>query len=124
MTLTGPESVITENGVEGATVTSWTFTVPAVSGHSANYDYGEVRGFNQLTGQWERLINVSFDASIGSSYAATDGNTGRVYSNNGVYMYGTLQAGIYTKLQFYYYTPHNCMYNRSNIVYSIELFFN
>lgn len=124
MTLTGPESVITENGVEGATITSWTFTVPAVSGHTANYDYGEVRGFNQLTGQWERLTSVSFDASIGSSFAATDGNTGRVYSNNGVYMYGTLQAGIYTKLQFYYYTPHNCMYHKSNIVYSIELFFN
>ncbi|WP_326975346.1 S-layer homology domain-containing protein [Caproicibacter sp. BJN0012] len=123
MMLTGPESVITENGIEGATITSWTFNVPAVSGHTANYDYGEVRGYNQLTGQWERLTNVSFNASIGSSYAATDGNTGRVYSHNGVYMYGSLNPGIYTKLQFYYYTPHDCMYNKSNITYSVEFFF-
>lgn len=123
MMLTGPESVILENGVEGATITSWTFNVPAVSGHNANYDYGEVRGYNQLTGQWERLTNVSFNASIGSSYAATDGNTGRVYSNNGVYMSGTLSPGIYSKLQFYYFTPHNCMYNKSNITYTVEYYF-
>ena len=123
MTLTGPESTIIEDGVDGATITSWTFTVPAVSGHSANYDYGQVRGYNRLTGQWEQLSNVSFDSSIGSSFAATDGNPSRVYSNNGVYMYGKLQAGIYTKLEFYYYTPHNCMYNKSNITYSVEFFF-
>jgi len=123
MTLTGPESTIIEDGVDGATITSWTFTVPQVSGHSASYDYGQVRGYNRLTGQWEQLSNVSFDSSIGSSFAATDGNPARVYSHNGVYMYGTLQAGIYTKLEFYYYTPHNCMYNKSNITYSVEFFF-
>lgn len=122
MALTGPESTIIEDGVDGATITSWTFTVPAVSGHSANYDYGQVRGYNRLTEQWEQLSNVSFDSSIGSSFAATDGNPSRVYSNNGVYMYGKLQAGIYTKLEFYYYTPHNCMYNKSNITYSVEFF--
>jgi hypothetical protein len=123
MMLTGPESVILENGVEGATITKWTFNVPAVSGHSANYDYGEVRGYNQLTKQWERLTNVSFNASIGSSFAATDGNTGHVYSNNGVYMSGTLNPGVYSKLQFYYYTPHDCMYNKSNITYTVEYYF-
>ena len=123
MMLTGPDSIITEEGVEGATITKWTFTVPPVSGHSANYDYGEVSGYNIQTGKWERLTNVSFDASIGSSFAATDGNTGRVYSHNGVYMYGTLQPGIYSKLQFYYYTPHDCMYNKSNITYSVEFYF-
>ena len=123
MTLTGPESTIIEDGVDGATITSWTFTVPQVSGHSASYDYGQVRGYNRLTGKWEQLSNVSFDSSIGSSFAATDGNPARVYSHNGVYMYGTLQAGIYTKLEFYYYTPHNCMYNKSNITYSVEFFF-
>ncbi len=123
MTLTGPESTIIEDGVEGATITSWTFTVPAVSGHSASYDYGQVRGYNRLTGRWEQLPTVSFDSSIGSSFAAADGNPARVYSYNGVYMYGTLQAGVYTKLEFYYYTPHTCMYNKSNITYSVEFFF-
>ncbi|MDK2965937.1 S-layer homology domain-containing protein [Lacrimispora sp.] len=123
MTLTGPESTIIEDGVDGATITSWTFTVPQVSGHSASYDYGQVRGYNRLTGKWEQLPSVSFDSSIGSSFAATDGNSARVYSHNGVYMYGTLQVGIYTKLEFYYYTPHTCMYNKSNITYSVEFFF-
>jgi hypothetical protein len=123
MTLTGPESTIIEDGVDGATITSWTFTVPQVSGHNASYDYGQVRGYNRLTGKWEQLPTVSFDSSIGSSFAATDGNPARVYSHNGVYMYGTLQAGIYTKLEFYYYTPHTCMYNKSNIVYSAVFYF-
>lgn len=123
MTLTSAESTIIEEGVDGATITSWTFTVPAVSGHSASYDYGQVRGYNQLTGQWEQLPSVSFDSSIGNSFKATDGNTCRVYSNNGVYMYGTLTPGIYTKLEFYYYTPHTCMYNKSNITYSVEFYF-
>ena len=123
MTLTGPESTIIEDGVEGATITDWTFTVPPVSGHSASYDYGQVRGYNQLTGQWEQLKHVSFDPSIGSSFAATDGNPGRVYSYNGVYMYGSLEPGIYTMLEFYYYTPHNCMYNKSNITYSVNYHF-
>lgn len=115
MTLTGPESTIIEDGVDGATITSWTFTVPQVSGHSANYDYGQVRGYNRLTGKWEQLPTVSFDSSIGDSFAATDGNSARVYSHNGVYMYGTLTPGVYSKLEFYYYTPHTCMYNKSNI---------
>lgn len=122
MTLTGPESTIIEDGVQGATITKWTFTVPSVSGHSANYDYGQVRGYNIQTGQWEQLKTVSFDSSIGNSFAATDGNAGRVYSNNGVYMYGTLTPGVYSKLEFYYYTPHNCMYNKSNITYSVEFY--
>ncbi|OCN03311.1 hypothetical protein A7X67_13230 [Clostridium sp. W14A] len=124
MMLTGPESTIMEDGVDGATITSWTFNVPAVSGHNANYDYGEVSGYNIQTGQWERLTNVSFNASIGSSFAATDGNTGRVYSHNGVYMSGTLSPGVYTKLQFRYYTPHDCMYNKSNITYSVNFYWN
>lgn len=123
MTLTGPESTIIEDGVDGATITSWTFTVPQVSGHSANYDYGQVRGYNRLTGKWEQLPTVSFDSSIGDSFAATDGNSARVYSHNGVYMYGTLTPGVYSKLEFYYYTPHTCMYNKSNITYSVEFHF-
>ena len=38
MVLTGPDSVIMENGLEGATITEYTFTVPPVSGHSG-YDF-------------------------------------------------------------------------------------
>jgi hypothetical protein len=123
MMLTGPESTIIENGVEGATITDWTFTVPPVSGHNASYDYGQVRGYNQLSGTWEQLTNISFDSSIGSSFKATDGNPGRVYSHNGVYMFGSLAPGIYTKLEFYYFTPHDCMYNKSNITYSVTFHF-
>lgn len=54
MTLTGPDSVIMENGLEGATITQYTFTVPPVSGHSGS-DFGRVRGYNKLTGQWDQL---------------------------------------------------------------------
>jgi len=49
MTLTGPDSVIMENGIEGATITEYTFTVPPVDGHSGS-DFGRVRGYNKLTG--------------------------------------------------------------------------
>lgn len=34
MALSGPDSVILENGIAGATITRYTFTVPPVSGHS------------------------------------------------------------------------------------------
>ncbi len=37
-------------------------------------------------------------------------------------MYGTLKPGVSSKLEFYYYTPHNCMYNKSNITYSVEFY--
>src|SRR5690606_13726 len=45
MTLTGPDSVIIENGLDGATISEYTFTVPPVSGHSGS-DHGRVRGYN------------------------------------------------------------------------------
>lgn len=102
MTLTGPESVILENGLEGATITEYTFTVPPVSGHSGS-DYGRVRGYNILTGQWDQL-----------DYGTT---------NNGITFQRTLGSGVYSKLEFYYYTNHNCMYNKSNITYSVTYHF-
>ncbi len=102
MTLTGPESVILENGLEGATITNYTFTVPPVDGHSGS-DYGRVRGYNVLTGQWDQL-----------DYQTT---------TNGITFTRTLTAGVYSKLEFYYYTNHNCMYNKSNITYSVEYYF-
>jgi len=102
MTLTGPESVILERGIEGATITSYTFTVPPVSGHSGQ-DFGRVRGYNILTGQWDQL-----------DYGTT---------TNGITFSRTLPPGLYSQLEFYYYTNHNCMYNKSNITYSVTFYF-
>jgi hypothetical protein len=102
MTLTGPESVILENGLEGATITNYTFTVPPVSGHSGS-DYGRVRGYNVQTGAWDVL-----------DYQTT---------TNGITFTRTLTAGVYSKLEFYYYTNHDCMYNKSNITYSVTYYF-
>ena len=102
MTLTGPESTILESGIENATITSFTFTVPPVSGHNGS-DYGRVRGYNRNTGTWDQL-----------AYQTT---------TNGVTLTNTMTAGVYTQLEFYYYTNHNCMYNKSNITYSVEFYF-
>ena len=38
---------------------------------------------------------------------------------NGVTLSGKLPTGTYTQMRFYYYTNHDCMYNKSNITYSI-----
>lgn len=92
MMLTGPNSTINENGIEGATITKYTFNVPAVSGHNGN-DYGRVRGYNVLTQQWEQL-----------DYGTT---------NNGISFTRSLSSGMYSKLEFYYYTNHNCSATRS-----------
>lgn len=102
MTLTGPDSVIMENGIEGATITEYTFTVPPVDGHSGS-DFGRVRGYNKLTGQWDQL-----------DYGTT---------SNGITFTRTLGAGVYTQLEMYYYTNHDCMYNKSNITYSVTYHF-
>jgi len=102
MTLTGPESVILEQGIAGATITNYTFTVPPVSGHSGN-DYGRVRGYNVLTGQWDQL-----------DYGTT---------TNGITFSRSLSPGLYSQLEFYYYTNHDCMYNKSNITYSVTYYF-
>ncbi|WP_088224639.1 S-layer homology domain-containing protein [Desulfosporosinus sp. FKB] len=102
MTLTGPESVILEQGIAGATITNYTFTVPPVSGHSGQ-DYGRVHGYNVLTGQWDQL-----------DYSPT---------TNGITFSRILSPGIYSQLEFYYYTNHDCMYNKSNITYSVDFYF-
>ena len=102
MMLTGPDSTINENGLEGATIIDYTFTVPPVSGHSGS-DFGRVRGYNVLTNQWDQL-----------DYGTT---------SNGITFTRTLGAGVYTRLEFYYYTNHDCMYNKSNITYSVTYHF-
>ncbi len=100
--LTGPNSTILENGIEGATIVNYTFKVPEVSGHIGK-DYGRVKGFNIKTKQWDQLDYVT--------------------ATNGVYMSKKLNPGIYSKLEFYYYTNDECMYNKSNITYSVEYYF-
>lgn len=102
MTLIGPDSVILENGLEGATITEYTFTVPPVDGHVGS-DFGRVRGYNVQTGQWVQL-----------DYGTT---------TNGITFRRTLNPGVYSKLEFYYYTNHNCMYGKSNITYSVTYYF-
>lgn len=98
--LTGPDSSLSEPGIEDATLIYYKFVVPPVDGHYGQ-DFGRVRGYNRLTGQWDQL-----------DYGTT---------SNGISFERTLQAGIYTKLDLYYYTNHACMYNKSNITY-IALF--
>ncbi len=102
MTLTGPNSTIIEDGIEGATITEYTFNVPEVNGHRGN-DYGRIKGYNIQTKQWEQI-----------DYKTT---------KNGIYMEGTLPTGKYSKLEFYYYTNHTCMYNKSNITYTVKYHF-
>lgn len=101
MMLTGPESRIYEDGIEGATIIRYTFNVPSVSGHYGN-DYAWVKGYNRNNGQWEQI-----------DYRTT---------TNGIYMEGTLPKGKYTKLEFFYYASH-CMYGKSNITYTVEYSF-
>jgi hypothetical protein len=103
MMLTGPDSTINENGIEGATIANYTFNVPPVSGHSGQ-DYGRVRGYNVGTGAWDQL-----------DYGTT---------SNGISFSRNLTPGVYSKLEFYYYTNHSCMYNKSNITYTVEYYFN
>ena len=106
MTLTTANSYIEESGISfednGETIygyiTEYTFDVPAVSGHSGS-DYGRIEAYNILTGTWDEI-----------AYKTT---------NNGVTLSGQLPAGTYTQMRFYYYTNHDCMYNKSNITYSI-----
>ena len=55
--------------------------------------------YKEAAGEWEQV-----------NYGTT---------TNGITLTGTLEAGVYTKLKMYYYTNHNCMYNKSNITYSV-----
>ena len=98
--LTGPDSSISEPGIEDATLIYYKFVVPPVNGHYGQ-DFGRVRGYNRLTGQWDQL-----------DYGTTE---------NGISFERNLAAGTYTKLDLYYYTNHTCMYGLSNITY-IALF--
>lgn len=99
--LTDPESRIYENGIEGATITHYTFNVPSVWGHSGS-DYAWVKGLNVNTQTWEEIIFQ--------------------YTSNGIYFEGDLTPGTYSRLEFFYYASH-CMYGQSNITYTVEFAF-
>ncbi len=58
-----------------------------------------MEAYNILTGEWEEV-----------AYKTT---------SNGVNLSGNLPANTYTQMRFYYYTNHDCMYNKSNITYSV-----
>ena len=103
--LTDAESRIYENGIDGATITHFTFNVPSVSGHYGD-DYAWVRGLNVNTQLWEYVPNFP----------------GLVYVSNGVYMEGDLTPGVYSRLEFFYYASH-CMYGQSNITYTVDFVF-
>ncbi|MGE5392080.1 MAG: S-layer homology domain-containing protein [Deltaproteobacteria bacterium] len=103
MKLEGPESRIYEHGIAGGNITKYTFNVPMVSGHYGQ-DYAWVKGLNVNTQQWDTL-----------DFAYTD---------NGISFSRVIASGaIYSRLEFYYYTDHTCMYDLSNIVYSVDYAF-
>lgn len=77
--LTGPDSSISEPGIEDATLIYYKFVVPPVAGHYGQ-DFGRVRGYNRLTGQWDQL-----------DYGTTE---------NGISFERNLAAGTYTKVRF------------------------
>ena len=99
--LTGPNSRIYENGLEGATITHYTFNVPSVSGHSGA-DYAEVKGLNVNNQIWEQIEKIQV--------------------SNGVSLTKNLTPGVYSRLEFFYYASH-CMYNKSNITYTVDYSF-
>ena len=101
MELVDAESRIVEEGIDGATISSYEFNVPSVDGHNGN-DYGQVQGFNVNTGEWELIEKRSV--------------------SNGITMTGTLEKGKYSKLEFFYNASH-CMYGKSNITYNVEFYF-
>lgn len=102
MVLTGPDSAIYEDGFEGATISGYSFNVPAVVNHKGQ-DFGRVRGYNIKTGEWEQL-----------DYGDT---------TNGISFEKTISSGTYSRLEFYYYTNHDCMYDKSNITYTVDYYF-
>lgn len=101
MELVDAESRIVVEGIEGVTISSYEFNVPSVAGHSGN-DYGQIQGYNIQTGEWELIEKRT--------------------TTNGITMTGTLEPGVYSKLEFFYYASH-CMYNKCNITYNVEFYF-
>lgn len=122
--LTNENSRIYENGIEGATITNFTFNVPSVSGHWGS-DYAWVRGLNVNTQEWEYVPNVSgttlgYDQYSNLVNVPISGNP--VYVSNGVYLEANIPVGTYSRLEFFYYASH-CMYGQSNITYTVEFAF-
>jgi hypothetical protein len=92
MTLTGPESVILEQGIEGATITSYTFTVPPVTDIAAGLS------------ECPRVQRA--DRAVGSA--------GLRHNHNGITFSRSLPPGLYSRLESTTTQIHDCMYNKSN----------
>lgn len=127
--LTSPNSRIYENGIEGATITNFTFNVPYVAGHGGS-DYAFVKGLNVTTQQWEFVPGVS-GYTVGNDYTynytiqtpvTMDPTDSYFYVSNGIYLEGDIDPGLYSRLEFFYYASH-CMYNNSNITYTVDFSF-
>ncbi|WP_157723484.1 hypothetical protein [Anaerotignum neopropionicum] len=67
------------------------------------YPQSNAHRYNIKTGAWDQL-----------DYGTT---------SNGISFTRALTAGTYSKLEMYYYTNHSCMYNKSNITYTVEYYF-
>lgn len=124
LVLTGPHSKIyypaNGNLPSGATFVKFNFEVPYVDGHCGS-DYAYVKGLDRIDGSWDQL-------------AYTDSENGAKFENNKIYRgqpcsnywqsyhdtYSNPTPGKYIRLEYYYYTNHNCMYNKSNITYGME----
>ncbi len=101
LTLTGPESRIFETGIPGAIITNYTFTVPLVVNHYGE-DHAWVKGLNIANNKWETLHDSGSISNGWSSSGPQD------------------TSKQYCQLEFFYYTNHDCMYNKSNITYSVQ----
>ena len=87
----------------------------------------------------DRLINMtaSMEHCQIAYEAHDDESLGKFYAENGfvpqldsvpdnIYAwldFEKIGKEIYSKLEMYYYTNHDCMYNKSNITYSVEFYF-
>lgn len=97
MTLTGPESVILEQGFRvqpSPTIPLLCRQYPDIPAMTM-----AVSEATTFTGQWDQL-----------DYGTT---------TNGITFSRSISPGIYSQLEFYYYTNHNCMYVRPQGLYSI-----
>ncbi|MEN6326427.1 MAG: hypothetical protein ABFD18_09530, partial [Syntrophomonas sp.] len=106
----------------------YSLNVPLVNGHMSPNDYGEVRGLT-VDGNWEVLDHkattngVSFtrDATSGiCSYMTYSYYVGEKWVEDEATTPRDMSPGKYRCLEFYYYTDHDCMYNKSNITFSVN----
>lgn len=96
--LTGPDSFLYLEAVPGKFIDRIVFDVPPVAGHYSNNDYGEI----ELSMDNENWITVT-----------------KVKTTNGIILEYTNADPRYRYARCHYYTDHNCMYNKSNIIMNV-----